>query len=298
MTFTFPPATMPYGGRIVMEPGASPATILVPLDGSPEALAAMPVARLIAELEDASLHVVHVADQTYSPRELLSRLGLTPEDARSVILDQESGDPAEAIVRTASVQESPYIVMCTHTGAKEQLTELGSVATEVVQLAPCPVVLVPPEPGKQPTHLRHVLVPHDGTPATGAIAGPVLDYAERTDAELLVLHVTGAGTVQPPEPGSITAPMYVDQVQYEWPAWANEFLERVHCPPEQFKRLRMALAVGETGEEIARFARENHVDMIVLGWHGTLAAEHAATLRAVLREPPCPLLLLRVMEGR
>lgn len=298
MEFSSPPATMPYGDRVVTAPGAHPATIIVPLDGSPEALMALPVARLIAELEEASLHVVHITDQMQAPRELLSRLGLDAEDVRDVILDQGRGSPAEAIVRIAIEQESPYIVMCTHTGPKEPITELGVVATEVVRQAPCPVVLVPPERGRQPTHLRHVLVPHDGTPATAVMAGPALEYAERTDAELLVLHVTAPGATQPHEPGSITAPMYVDQAQYEWPAWVHEFLERAHCAPEQTKRLRMALAVGETGEEIARFARENHVDLIVLGWHGALTAEHAGTLRAVLREPPCPLLLLRIVDGK
>ncbi len=297
MEYSSPLAAMPYGSRAVTEPGTRPATVLVPLDGSEEALAALPVARLIAHLEEASLHIVHISERPEPARELVSRLGLTEEDVKGVILDQGSGPPAEAIVRIASQQESPYIVMSTHTGLKQPVTELGSLATEVVYHAPCPVVLVPPEQGKQPVHLRHVLVPHDGTPATAALAGPALEYAERTDAELLVLHVIAPGMSQPMEPGSITAPQYVDQEQYEWPAWGHEFLERAHLPQET-RRLRMTLAVGEAGEEIARFARKNHVDLIVLGWHGTLSEEHAPALRAVLRDPPCPLLLLRLVEGR
>jgi universal stress protein A len=145
--------------------------------------------------------------------------------------------------------------------------------------------------------LRHVLLPHDGSPTTAALARPALEYVARTDAELLVLHVVAPGASRLAEPGSFSAPLYVDQSQYEWPAWVQEFLERAYCPPEETKRLRMALAVGEPGDEISRFARDNHVDLIVLGWHGALNAEHATTVRAVLRVPPCPLLLLRLEEG-
>ena len=42
---------------------------------------------------------------------------------------------------------------------------LGRTAMKVLQNAPCPVVLVPPERGATPWHLHHILVPHDGTPA-------------------------------------------------------------------------------------------------------------------------------------
>lgn len=298
MDYLSPTVTGSHGVPEAALSRAQAATVLVPLDGTEEALAALPVARLVAELEHAALHLVHITDQAQPARELLSQLQLNAEDVHGVILDQGIGNPAEEIVRIASQQKSPYIVMCTHTGPKEPISELGIVATEVVHRAPCPVILVPPGLSRQPTHLRHVLLPHDGTPTTAATAGPALEFVERTDAELVVLHVTAAGATQPMEPGSMTAPRYVDQAQYEWPSWVHEFLERAHCPQEQTSRLRMALAVGETGEEINRFARENHVDLIVFGWHGTLNAEHAGAIRSVLHEPPCPLLLLRLGEVR
>ena len=40
----------------------SATTLLVPLDGSLHAIAALPVARALAELRDATLAVLHVAD--------------------------------------------------------------------------------------------------------------------------------------------------------------------------------------------------------------------------------------------
>jgi len=288
-------STVPHEAGAAMRPGRKPATVLVPLDGTEDSLAALPIARLIADLEDATLHVVHIAERILSLGDLLEKLGLDVEDIRGSVVDQAAGAPAEGIVRLAGQQQSPYIVMCTHTGHKGAATELGAVAAEVVQTAPCPVILVPPE-RERPVHLQHILLPHDGTPTAAAAARPALEFAETADAELLVLHVTSAGTRQPDEPGSIPAPLYVDQAQYEWPAWAQEFLERAHCPPGSTHRLRMALAVGDPGDEIARFARSHHVDLVVLGWHGNWEREHAVAVKTVLRSSPCPVLLLRVQS--
>ena len=45
----------------------SEAVILVPLDGSEYALAALPVAKAFGEIEHATVHVVHVADESERP---------------------------------------------------------------------------------------------------------------------------------------------------------------------------------------------------------------------------------------
>ena len=57
-------------------------TVLVPLDGSRHATAALPVARVLAELEGASLRILHVGQPFLAPRDLLDTLRLTPEDVR------------------------------------------------------------------------------------------------------------------------------------------------------------------------------------------------------------------------
>lgn len=54
-------------------------TVLVPLDGSTHAMAALPVARVLAELEGASLRILHVGEPLLPPRDLLDTLGLMPE---------------------------------------------------------------------------------------------------------------------------------------------------------------------------------------------------------------------------
>jgi len=304
------------------------AAVLVPLDGSEESLAALPVARVIAELEQADLHLVNVASSPVPAQLLLRQLGIDPREVRGTIVDQATGEPAAQIVRLASQQRSPYLVICPCTARAREKTgtgpeparpfpagaasgepprpvaaqpaeaHLGHVAKEVLRTAPCPVVAVPAARGQQPWQLRHILLPYDGTPTTSAAADPAMDLSDRSGAELIVLHVTAAGAVAPHEPGSIVPPRYVDQAHHEWPTWMWEFLERVSHRTGTAGKLRPALAVGEVGTEILRFAQAGQVDLIVLGWHGNWEEEHAHAVKTVIREAACPVLLLRLPERK
>lgn len=271
------------------------ATVLVALDGSQHALVALPVAQTLARLQGAVLHVLHVGEPLLPPRELLDRLGLTPEQLRGSVLDQRTGSPAEAIARAAEEWRSKQIVLCTHTCGEPSERALGSVAEEVLYLAPCPVVLVRPERGMAPWELRRILLPSNGTPTTAAAVHPALDLADLAQAELHVLHVAAPVARQVTEPGTLVAPRYVDHPHYEWPAWEREFLERLRGlghPPERL-RMQLHLAAGDPGREIVRFARGNESDLIILAWRGHFEAERARTMKAVIRAAPCPVLVLR-----
>ena len=271
-------------------------TVIAPLDGSVEAIAALPIARVLAELERATLHVVHVGEPILPPGELLHVLRLAREQVRGLVIAQAGGAPAAGIVRLASEWQSLLIAMCTHTNLAGAEGELGSVAERVLREAPCPVLLVRPELGSRPRALRRIVLPHDGTPTTAAALQPAVDLVGRSGAELDVLHVAAAAASHPAEPGTLAAPQYLDQPQHEWPVWTREFLERIlslcHCPPAV--QVRLFLRAGEPGAEIVRFARERQSDLIVLAWRGYLDRERAGTLRIVIRDAPCPMLILRV----
>jgi len=279
-------------------PQAAP-MIIVPLDGSVRAQAALSVARALAQLVDATLYLVHVGESTLPSRELLRKLGLATDDVRGAVVEQAGGDAADCIVRLARAQTCAYIVMCPYTGQQEPTGELGGVARDVLHLASCPVVLVPPAQDQRPWRLKQILLPHDGTPTTTAALGPALELARRADAELLVLHVAGARAAPPAEPGAITPPQYEDQAHHEWPTWASEFLQRACCvnPSEEMPRLGLTLAVGDPGPEIIRTARGYRADLVVLGWHGDPESDKPSAAKAVIREMPCPLLMLRANQA-
>lgn len=137
--------------------------ILVPLDGSSFAEAAIPLAREIAECAGGEIVLLRV-DEPYEPppgifvpvsavpetlqlsageylEQWETRLRLAGFVVSSAVLD---GRVSEALLKFARDEGADLIVMCTHgrTGLSRLL--MGSVAEQVVHRAPCPVLLIRP----------------------------------------------------------------------------------------------------------------------------------------------------------
>src|SRR5689334_19128063 len=102
-------------------------TLLLPLDGTPRALAALPVARSLASVVEGTVRMLHVGP-VLPGVDLLERLKLEIGDLQGAVLDSRAGDPASAIVHAAQEWRTFAIVMCTHTGAPKPDPGLGSVA--------------------------------------------------------------------------------------------------------------------------------------------------------------------------
>jgi nucleotide-binding universal stress UspA family protein len=113
-------------------------------------------------------------------------------------------------------------------------------------------------------------------------------------AELVVLHVATPGIEPPTEPGTLVSPRYVDQPQHEWPAWAQEFLDRLRAVggAKNGLDIRLAVARGDASAAILDFARQS--DLIVLGWRGVLEPDRARTMQRVIRETVCPVIAFRL----
>lgn len=118
--------------------------VLLPTDFSSAAAAAADVARAMAGDLRARMHVVHVVppltDPVYEAERLereTARLGISCESALL------RGRPAAEVLRYAREHGIDLIVVGTHgrTGLSHLL--LGSVAEEIVRLAPCLVLSVP-----------------------------------------------------------------------------------------------------------------------------------------------------------
>ncbi len=266
--------------------------ILVPLDGTKQALAALPVAKVLSAIEQAPLHILLVGEHKSAAEELRSWLGREALALDGFTVDARVGTPAVEILQVALEIKPRAIVICRHSST-ERGKMLGRTAMKVLHGASCPVVLVPPERGAIPWHLHHVMVPHDGTPTTSAALQPAAELAEHSRAELLVVHVTDIAAA-PAEPGSLTTPRYLDQPQHEWPAWAGEFVNRLACLcPLGRLQVRMFLAHGATAAEVLRLSERQSTDLIVLAWRGRWEAPRAATLKGILRDARCPIMVVR-----
>lgn len=139
--------------------------ILVPLDGSSLAEKALPHAERLAHQFEAELILARVlavapdlvvagprgmvfhdqadaarqAAQIYLDR-IWGRLRGHHVSARSVVL--EAHPVAEALVNLARREKVDLIVMSTHSRSEVSRWLYGSVATKVLQHAPCPIFLV------------------------------------------------------------------------------------------------------------------------------------------------------------
>ena len=272
----------------------SPRTMLVPLDGSVHATTAIPVARGFAKLLHATVAVLHVSDEALPSTSLVQRMKLSCEDAQGCMIEQRSGAAAAAIVEEAGKRHAAAIVMCPQIRTDLPTRALGSVAAAVLCTAPCPVVLVPPARGHLSWALHRLLVPHDGTPTSAATMGPATEFAAMAGAQITVLHVATAALEPPAERGTLVSPRYVDQPQHEWPAWGQEFLDRLRAigRARDGIEVRLAVARGDAGAAILDFARES--DLIVMGWRGGLEPGRAQTMRRVIRETVCPVIVFRL----
>jgi universal stress protein A len=137
--------------------------ILHPTDFSAAARPAFDHALAAAKRDDATLILVHViepvsalADETYIARQtaaeqaeeaaarkgfdaLLAQAKDAGVPARDLLV---FGWPPEEIVKAATAESAELIVMGTHGRTGLRRLMLGSVAQQVIALAPCPVVTV------------------------------------------------------------------------------------------------------------------------------------------------------------
>ena len=162
--------------------------ILVPLDGSKLAEAALPAAASLAQTLEAPVTLLHIIEQD-APQEIHRDHHITQADEAWAYLAQVAKSefpPAckvESHVHTAAVKDVPgsivehatrefqpdLIIMCTHgqSGVRELL--YGSIAQQVVAQGQTPLLLVKPEiSAAKSFKLEKILVPLDTGPTHDA----------------------------------------------------------------------------------------------------------------------------------
>jgi len=267
--------------------------ILLALDEQTPCRTAVPIACRLSELYGATLHVTHVGLLALDPREIPARLGFTAQQRHGAVFNQAKGDRAHAVMQLAQELVEPLVVMSTHTGQPGGKDRFGSVTESVLATRPARIVLLSPDRRQKEWKLRRILLAHDGTPASHAATAPAADLAQRAGAEVIAVHVAARGRERPREPGSMPAPLYIDQPQHEWPAWADEFMNRMlaaGAPPSAIE-FKLTVTSGRPGSEISELARERSVDLVVMAWHGHWEHQTCAT-RVVIQTSGCPVLLL------
>jgi nucleotide-binding universal stress UspA family protein len=189
-------------------------SVFVPLDGSRFGEYALPYALGLARSTKARLELAHVYDSdSYTELSLATAIRHDKEaveNGRTYLVDVErrvraaapaaevastllQGRVAEALCESIGRTNPDLVVLTTHGRGPLSRFWLGSVATELVQCSPIPVLLVRPKEG--PPDLaadpapRRILIPLDGSPFGERIIPVAVAVGEVTGAGCRLLRV-------------------------------------------------------------------------------------------------------------
>lgn len=294
--------------------------ILVPLDGSTFAEAALPPALSLSRRSGASLELttVHEPIPTFAYDEWETSAREWSESYLADVRDRvhgRTGNGVETTVRSGRVAEelreraretaADLVVMATHGRGALTRAWLGSVADTFVRHAPCPVLLVRPDENGQPEPEEDwapatVLVPLDGSELGESILERMVEVATLYDADLVLLRVVA----YPMELASPYLPhtvqMNQDMVDEARNA-ARDYLDRVAGPiRDQGLAVEVEVSVdAQAGNGILDAARERDVDLIAMstrGRGGVARAVLGSTADKVIRGARRPTLVYRPGE--
>jgi nucleotide-binding universal stress UspA family protein len=269
--------------------------IVLPLDGSLQAGVAFPVAKQLSLLYRATLRVGYAGKEQFDATNAASQLGLKTDEARGVVLESARfGATGDELSQRLHELPRALLVISTALGPPARPNRFGTLTEAVLATRPAYSVLVNPEHCQESWNMRHILLAHDGTPVSEPAVAPAADLAQRAGAEVIALHVAARGEERPEARGSIAAPLYVDQPQHEWPAWAEEFMNRIVATGavDSGVHFKLRVAGGQAGSELAHVARQRQIDLVVMAWHGHWAEHDDCATRVVVRNAGCPVMLV------
>ena len=290
-------------------------TLLVPLDGSPQAEVALPYATWLASCLEAEVvllqaalahtlpgvppaitqvHVVSDAERYLATLE--TRLRASGVSCRSVV---PYGPAAESIVDNADLQRADLVVMSAHGRSGPSRWMHGGVADKVVQSVRSPVLLIQ---GQEPATARRrraaILLPLDGSELAEAILPDVAHLAERLGVGVVLLAVVPPSLPSPGEPtGSPRAPgsRPNGQVPSNAEVEASEYLGRVwRWLRARGVSARVEIRIGMPAEEILKRCAGEDVRFVALSSHGRSGVGrwvYGSVADRVLRQAERPVLL-------
>jgi nucleotide-binding universal stress UspA family protein len=294
--------------------------LLVPLDGSHLAEAALPAAIYFAKALNARVSLLHVIERD-APQEIHGERHLTNiDDARRYIDDvaartfppeltverhihsNEVNNVAQSIAEHEMELGTDLIVMCTHGRGGLRDLMFGRIAQQVVGLGTTPILLIPPSMSEvAPTfQCKRMLVTLDGNPDHEEGLNVAASLAKACGSELsLIMVVQKYNTLFGEEaatakilPGATH--ILLDLAELD----AKEYLHR-HVAALQSAGI-MARADVRRGDPVTTIvvtAKETEVDLIALATHGKTGMDafwSGSATPNVTRRSVIPLLLVPV----
>jgi nucleotide-binding universal stress UspA family protein len=296
--------------------------ILVPLDGSKLAEAAIPPAVSLAQTLGAPITLLHLIEKD-APQEIHKDRHLRQADEAAAYLKNvaneiskdglkiethvhtaEVKDVADSIIRHASEEFNPdLIVMCAHGHSGFRDMVFGNIAQQVLSGGQTPLLLLQPESAEShPFTLRRLLVPLDNESVHDESLHYAQELAKTYKAELYLLTVVPTlGTLTGEEaavssmlPATSTAFLDIQEEtgKDHLQGHLNDFLKAGY-------NVNAEIARGDPVEIIVSTAARIGADMILLSTHrkaGMNAFWSRSVAPNVLKKTHLPLLLVPLKE--
>lgn len=296
--------------------------ILVPLDGSKLAEAAIPPAVSLAQALGAPITFLHLIEKD-APQEIHKDRHLTEADEADAYLKKvaakvskdglkiqthvhttEVKDVAASIIRHANEEFSPdLIVMCAHGHSGFRDLVFGNIAQQVLSGGQTPILLLQPETAESDQFLvRRLLVPLDSESVHDESLHYARELAKTFRAELYLLTViptistlTGQeAAVSSMLPATATAFLDIQEetAKEHVQGHLNEFLKEGFNTSAEIAR-------GDPAEIIVATAARIGADMILLSTHrkaGMDAFWSRSVAPNIIKKTHLPLLLIPLKD--
>jgi nucleotide-binding universal stress UspA family protein len=296
--------------------------ILVPLDGSSLAEAALPAAAFLADRFGARVTLFHVVERR-APSEVHGQPHLTTaRDAAAYLEDlsrrgfpqgvpvdchvheNHADDVAGSIVAHAEELKHDLVIMCSHGRGRALHLFLGSIAQKVIATGSLPVLIThPDDQGRAPAFsCNNILVPLDGNP----------DHAQALPVSKEIARACGAAlhlAVVIPRFATLSGELKVSSRML--PATASRMLEMASQDAQESIQADLTslheqgfiasahVLRGDPAKTIIKAAAAAKVDLIVLATHGKKGMEAfwaGSVANKICSQSKAPLLLVPVFK--
>jgi nucleotide-binding universal stress UspA family protein len=293
--------------------------ILIPLDGSQLAETVLPMAAVLAKLNQARIILFHVIEEhppetVHGERHLRDQEGATayleavrqtlPSDVEVDLHVHSSAekDVSGSIVAHSQEMAADLVVMCAHGQSGLQKRIYGNIAQEVLATGNIPVLLLSPEKEAQEETCKCecILVPLDGDPDHEAGLAMAADLSKSCHASLhLVMVIPEISTLPGEQAASATllpnaASALLDLDCEEGEIYLAEIIGKLL---DESITVTGEVERGDPARQIVRSARDFNADLIVLGTHGKSAMEafwSGSVTPKIASQTHIPLLLVPV----
>jgi nucleotide-binding universal stress UspA family protein len=296
--------------------------ILIPLDGSPHAEQALPLAKLFAARFQSSV-VLFQAIEPFSKRaheggalagddlvelsrrqasQYLKTIGHSFPGGLAVEHEVGVGSAATAILELAESAHIDLIAMATHGRTGLQRWVYGSVADKVLSGARLPILFVRASEAPQaPVSIRRILVPLDSSTLAERALVVALQLAKTFDVEVALVRVCEPSAYLQDGIAAATSSAALDEAVR---VTVEEYLtEKTQEVRSQGVRVRWETQFGVAAERILDAAQKQAASLVVMSTHGRSGIGRwilGSVADRVLCASRIPMLLIRsnaVVEG-